>query len=85
MEAECGSFEIIPMARLLFVSKAGFYKWRQVRKRPELTTTQQVHAELQAKNISHHKDSDGTYCSPRITADLQEAGTRVSVNTVASV
>ena len=84
MEAECASFEIIRMARLLFVSRAGFYKWRQVRKRPELTTTQQVRAELQVKIISHHKDSDGIYGSPRITADLRGAGTRVSVNTVAA-
>lgn len=84
MEAECANFEIIRMARLLEVSRAGFYKWRQVSNRPDLTTTQQARAELQVKIISHHADSDGTYGSPRITADLREAGIQVSVNTVAA-
>ena len=85
MEAECATFEIVRMARLLSVSRAGFYKWRQVRNRPDLTTTAQARAELQVQIISHHKDSDGTYGSPRITADLHEAGIAVSVNTVAAL
>jgi len=34
------------------------------------------------KIISRHKDSHGTHGSPRITADLHEAGTRVRVNAV---
>ena len=84
MEAECANFEIVRMARLLEVSRAGFYKWRRAKNRPDLTTTQQVRADLHVQIISHHKDSDGTYGSPRITADLREAGTAVSVNTVAS-
>ena len=84
MEAECASFEIIRMARLLEVSRADFYKWRITQRRSELTTSQQVRAELQVKIISHRKDSHGTYGSPRITAGLPEAGTRVSVNTVAA-
>ena len=83
MEAECANFEIVRMARLLEVSRAGFYKWRQVSSRPDLTTSQQARAELQVKIIGHHADSDGTYGSPRITADLREAGIQVSVNTVA--
>ena len=72
------------MARLLEVSRAGFYKWRKVRKRPELTTTAQVRADLQVKIIGHHKDSYGAYGSPLITADLHEAGIAVSVNMVAA-
>lgn len=83
MDAECANFEIVRMVRLLEVSRAGFYKWRTTQRRSELTTSQQVRAELQVKIISCHKDSDGTYGSPRITADLHEAGTAVSVNTVA--
>lgn len=84
MEAECANFEIVRMARLSEVSRAGFYKWRRAKNRPDLTTTQQARADLHVKIISHHKDSHGTYGSPRITADLHEAGTAVSVNTVAS-
>ena len=73
------------MARLLNVSRAGFYKWCQARKRSELTVSQQWRMDLEAKIISHHKESDGTYGSPRITADLHDAGTKVSVNTVAAL
>lgn len=84
MEAECANFEIVGMARLLEVSRAGFYKWRISQRRVDLTTTAQVRAELQVKIISHHRQSHGTYASPGITADLAEAGTAVSVNTVAA-
>ncbi len=38
---------------------------------------------MEVKILTHHKASDGTYGSPRITVDLLEAGTLVSVNTVA--
>jgi transposase InsO family protein len=41
-------------------------------------------ADLDAKIISFHKASRGTYGSPRVTADLHEAGERVSHNTVAA-
>ena len=73
------------MARLLFVSRAGFYKWRITQRRSELSASAQRRADLHVKIISHHKDFDGTYGSLRITADLHEAGTAVSVNTVASI
>jgi len=84
MEAECANFEIVRMARLLVVSRAGFYKWRITQRRSELSASAQRRADLHVQIISHHKDSDGTYGSPRITADLHDAGTAVSVNTVAS-
>ena len=84
MDAECANFEIVRMARLLEVSRAGFYKWRITQRRVDLTTTQQRRAELHVKIIGCHKDSHGTYGSPRITADLHEAGTAVSINTVAA-
>ena len=40
--------------------------------------------DLDAKIISFHKASGGTYGSPRVTTDLHEAGERVSQNTVAA-
>jgi putative transposase len=40
--------------------------------------------DLDAKIISFHQSSDGTYGAPRITLDLHEAGERVSANTVAA-
>lgn len=40
---------------------------------------------LGAKIINHHKESDATHGSPRITADLHDAGTHVSVNIVVAL
>jgi len=85
MEAECANFEITRMARLLMVSRAGYYKWRQAQQRSELTPAAQRRADLEVKIDTHHKESHGTYGSVRIWEDLHEAGTPVCVNTVASI
>jgi putative transposase len=67
--------------RALGVSQAWLYKWRRgdVSKR---RARRQALAAAIAALFARHK---GTYGSPRITADLNEAGWRVSVNTVAAV
>jgi putative transposase len=84
MEAECATFEISRMARLLRVSRAGFYRWRAGQNREQPLPTQVVRSDLDAKILVHHKASKGTYGSPRIAADLHEAGTAVAVSTVAA-
>jgi transposase InsO family protein len=65
--------------RALGVSQAWFYKWR----RGDGLLRRQRRAALAALIGYLFKRHHGTYGSPRITADLQEMGWRVSPNTVA--
>ena len=82
MEAECANFEISRMARLLEVSRAGFYRWRSHRDRPSVA--EQRRRDLSVKIMTCHKESNGTYGTRRITSELAEVGEAVSHNTVAA-
>ena len=83
MAAECANFEIARMARLLEVSRAGYYRWKQSQHREVPLPSEQRRADLDAKILTFHKASRGTYGAPRITTDLEEDGSFVSHNTVA--
>ncbi len=82
MTAECANFEVTRMARLLEVSPAGYYRWREAQSREPLPSEQR-RAERDQKILSCHKDSRGTYGAPRLTQDLHELGDTLSHNTVA--
>jgi putative transposase len=74
----------IPQAtacRALGVSPSWFYKWRDGDASPRRARRAQLTAEIRRLFAAHR----GRYGSPRITADLREAGWRVSENTVAKI
>lgn len=67
--------------RALGVSPAWFYKWRAGDASQRRARREQLAAEIRRLFAAHR----GRYGSPRITADLREAGWRVSKNTVAKI
>jgi putative transposase len=67
--------------RALGVSRSWFYKWHTGRLPPRAARRQLLAAEVQRLFELH----DGKYGSPRVTADLRDAGWRVSENTVAAL
>jgi putative transposase len=81
METKCANFEISRMARLLKVSRSGYYKWLQSKR--AVPPSKVRRRELEVKILSFHHDSHGIYGAPRITADLVENGDSVCQNTVA--
>ena len=74
----------IPQAlscRALGVSQSWFYKWKGGTLPPRAARRTALAAEVSRVFQAHR----GTYGAPRITADLQDAGWRVSENTVAAL
>lgn len=67
------------MCRLLGVSRSGYYAWRD----REPSTRKKEDAKLTEEIRQAYVLSRGTYGSPRIHTDLQEAGTRVSRKRIA--
>ena len=67
--------------RALGVSRAWFYKHQRAELPPRAARRQVLAAEIGRLFKAHR----GTYGSPRITADLREAGWQVSKNTVAAI
>ena len=67
--------------RALGVSRSWFYKWKDGTLTARAARRDQLAAEVRRLFAAHR----GTYGSPRITADLREAGWKVSKNTVAAL
>ncbi len=84
MDAQKATFELTRMARLLGVSRSGYYDWA-ARQGGEPSPAQQRAAALTEQIRACHAASDGVYGAPRILADLREAGEVVSAKTVAKL
>jgi putative transposase len=78
-------FSVLRMARLLGVSTSGYYAYVKRAVATVLTPRQQRRADLEVKITQVHKDSRGTYGSPRITAELRDQGEVVTAKTVAKI
>jgi putative transposase len=78
-------FSVRRMARLLGVSTSGYYAHIKRAAATVLTPQQQRRADLEVKITQAHKDSHGTYGSPRITAELRGQGEVVTAKTVATI
>ncbi len=72
MSANQANFPISVMARVLGVSKAGFYAWLR---RP-VSTHAQADAALLKRIRTVHATSRETYGAPRVHAELRTEGAR---------
>ena len=79
MHAEKSNFTISRMARLLEVSRSGFYAW--INRVPSKRLVRQER--IEAKVAGFHGESDEVSGSPKILADLREDGEIISRKTVA--
>lgn len=84
IEAEKATYGVSRCAALLGVSRSGFYAWR-ARRDSEPGPRAARRVELTAKIAAFHEQSDGVNGSPRILADLRDAGECVSRKTVAKI
>jgi transposase InsO family protein len=80
-----GRFSVRRMARLLGVSTSGYYAHAKRSVATVLTPRRQRRADLEVKITQAHRDSDGTYGSPRITAELRARGEVVTAKTIARI
>jgi putative transposase len=78
-------FSVLRMARLLNVSTSGYYAYAKRAVATVLTTRQQRRADLEVKITEVHRESRGTYGSPRVTAELRGQGETVTAKTVAKI
>ena len=81
MLAEKSNFSITRMARLLGVSRSGFYAW--LGRKPSKRAERQE--KLAEKITRSHVASNGVYGAPRILADLRDSGETISRKTVARI
>ena len=79
MEAEKAIFPVTLMCRVLEVSRSGYYAWRK----RERSARSQADEVLKVQIVSIHQRSRETYGVPRVHAELEAEGERVSRKRVA--
>lgn len=81
IDAQKANYTIARMARLLHVSRAGFYAWTHRLLAPGPRKTARTVMDAQVKLA--HEDSEGVYGAPRVAAQLRREGIPVDRKTVA--
>ncbi|MEH0446787.1 MULTISPECIES: IS3 family transposase [unclassified Streptomyces] len=71
------------LCTILGIARSSFYYWRATA--ADRAARQAADARLAARIRAVHRESDGTYGVPRITAELREAGERVNHKRIARV
>jgi transposase InsO family protein len=71
------------LCTILGIARSSFYYWR--RTAPDRAARRAADAHLAARIRAVHRESDGTYGVPRITAELREDGERINHKRVARV
>ncbi|MET8081323.1 IS3 family transposase [Streptomyces sp. NPDC005303] len=71
------------LCAILGIARSSFYYWR--RTAADRAARQAADARLASRIRAVHRESDGTYGVPRITAELREAGERVNHKRIARV
>ncbi|MFJ2598665.1 IS3 family transposase [Streptomyces erythrochromogenes] len=71
------------LCTILGIARSSFYYWR--RTAADRAARQAADARLAARIRAVHRESDGTYGVPRITAELREDGERVNHKRIARV
>jgi transposase InsO family protein len=70
------TFGVKRLCRVLQVARSSFYRWRNAA--AARLARRKSDQELAARIRTIHAGHDGTYGSPRITAELREEGTRIN-------
>jgi transposase InsO family protein len=71
------------LCRVLGVNRSSYYKWRDAAE--ARAARERADQELAARIRAVHVEADGAYGSPRVTAELREAGVLVNEKKVARV
>jgi transposase InsO family protein len=83
VEDHRGTYGVKRLCRVLEVSRSGFYRW--LKAAPARMERARSDARLARRIREIHKESDGTYGVPRITAELKDAGMCVNHKRVTRV
>jgi transposase InsO family protein len=78
-----GAYGVKRLCRVLGVNRSSYYKWRAGAE--ARAAREQADVRLAARIRAVHSDSGGAYGSPRVTAELREAGTVINEKKVARV